>query len=530
MSVLTTAYVALADLNLWVKSGLNEELSLADVPSIIPSRFYYIVENWSVFKNKLLNISENYSNPSRLRDEMDSFVEIVNIYKTDTTKRIPNISNLMSNYFTVFDSILINDIPTSLIEQKQIDAEIKRVTSFNKNDFIAIRKRLQDGRDAVADSIGASDKDYNRIYTRSSLPTLLSRSIPQIQVSLAFHQGAQIVDDILANQNILKTEAFIDPFAFARSNANNPDIDIRSYSSGRLVKLNYGETLQTLAYRTMGDQNRWIEIAISNGLKPPYIDETGEKVPLLVNAKNNIINLSKTDTNGNANKEKIYVNQIVILQSNIERTPDQRVVVSIKEVPVSGELIIELSGKSDLEKYKITDQAHVRVFKPNTINSNFYILIPSTDAVQQKFKEDPWFLKSNAEDEKRAGVDLLIDNDSDIVLTPLGEILLSYGVNNASQAVKILMSTIKGSLTKYQDYGVPALIGTRNQEPELIKQQLSEDIANQILNDNRFERLDSLSVEYIGNQDAASAYRITMSVVLSGGSVVIPISFSVNIS
>jgi len=297
-----------------------------------------------------------------------------------------------------------------------------------------------------------------------------------------------------------------------------------------LTKLNYGESLRTLAYRTMGDAERWIDIAIANGLKPPYIDEVGEIIYLIANAKGNTLNLSRLDQNGQANKEKIYVNQIVILQSNTERTPDQRIITSIKEVPISGELIVELNGESDLSKYKTTDLAHIRVFKPNTINSNFYILIPSTEEIQPKFKEDPWFLKSSAEDEKRAGIDLLIDKDSDIVLSPLGEISLSYGVDNAIQAVKILMNTFKGSLATHESYGISTAIGEKNLDTETVKQQISEDIVNQVSNDSRFERLDSLSVEYISEKGSANTYRIIMGVVLAGGSTVIPISFSVNIS
>lgn len=530
MNVILSAYIALADLNLWIKTNLNEQLTLTDIPSIISNRFVYIVENWSTIKIYLLNTIDSYTDPARLKSEIDKFESIAVIYRADSSKKIPPLSNLLDNYYSVFDSMMIDDIPVSTIEQKKIDSEVARVQSFIKNDFIDIRKKLESGRDAVADTVGATDTDYNRIYGRSPLPALLNRSILQVRVSLAFQKAIQSIEDILANENILKTQAFIDPFAFARANANNPDIDIESFSSGRLTKLNYGESLRTLAYRTMEDSEKWIEIAIANGLKPPYIDEIGESVYIVANAKGNTINVSKTDANGIANKEKFYVNQIVILQSDVCKTPDQRLVVNIRETPISGELVIELNGESDLDKYKKIDNSYVRVYKPNTINSNFYILIPSTEEAPQKIKEDPWFLKSKSEDEKKAGIDLLLNSDCDLVFSPLGEISLSYGVDNANQAVKILMNTSQGDLVQYLDYGMPLAIGEKNTSQDDVKRQLSEEISRQIGNDSRFDRLDYLSVEYIGALDSPSAYRIVMGVVLAGGSTVIPISFSVNVS
>ena len=51
-------------------------------------------------------------------------------------------------------------------------------------------------------------------------------------------ESIKAVNFILANSFSLDTSA-VDPFALARQNANNPDIDINDYFSGSLVKLNY---------------------------------------------------------------------------------------------------------------------------------------------------------------------------------------------------------------------------------------------------------------------------------------------------
>ena len=49
------------------------------------------------------------------------------------------------------------------------------------------------------------------------------------------------------------------------------DIDIDDYKSGIMVRLNFGEDLQALAARTLGNPDKWIDIAIANGLKAQFL-------------------------------------------------------------------------------------------------------------------------------------------------------------------------------------------------------------------------------------------------------------------
>ena len=168
------------------------------------------------------------------------------------------------------------------------------------------------------------------------------------------NEAIRAVDFILANSFSLENST-VDPFALARTNANNPAIDIQTYFSGTLERLNYGEDLQSLAARTLGDPDQWIDIAITNGLKPPYIDEVGEKIPLISNASLNQINIAETNANNELNIDKLSVGQIILLQSDVETFAEQRTIQSIKQVPVSGEIILELEGEPNLERYKISE-------------------------------------------------------------------------------------------------------------------------------------------------------------------------------
>jgi hypothetical protein len=466
--------------------------------------------------------------------ELKAFDSFVDFARTQLSSLLEINSNsiLLSTYYTVFDQMFLNDISISLIESNLISSEIQRVSSFNRNSFLKLKDQLTAGRDAIADIIGATDLTYNSIYGRSPLPALLSTSPLDIVSSSVFQTAIVAIDGILANETNLSSAAAIDPFAFARINANNPAIDIASYASGTLVKLNYNETLQALASRTMGSADKWPEIAIANGLKPPYIDEIGQKISLLSNGNGNQIVIAAIGASGILNSERIYVNQLLFVQSNTYRQPDQRTIISIKEVPISGDLIIQLDGSSNLDQYKTSDNASILIFQKNTINSNFFVLIPSDNPLPPTLnKTTPWFLRSSSQDERNAGVDLLLGSGGDLILTPYGDIQLAYGIENAMQAVKILMSTVAGDLSRHPEYGIVNVVGQTNANPGVIQQVLTESIARQILSDTRFSRLDHLTVEYL-SKDAVgpSAYKISLGVVLSGGGdTVIPISFGINL-
>lgn len=531
MATINEAYSSIADINLWLKTRAGENLMLADVPAIIPLRWPYFRDNWPFIKQLLIDSLELNSNPDFLKQQIDDFTKFIDAQRTTPSKINPfQDVTAFYRFYAIFDTIEVESINLTNEEQRILESEIARVKMFSKNDFLNARKKITEYRDRIADTLGLNDPDYNKSFNKSSIPSQISPTIIDMNYLLTLQGSIKTIDFILSN--LFAVDASIDPFALARANANNPEIDIGQYKSGRLVKINYGEDLQSLAYRYLGDPNKWIDIAIANGLKPPYIDEVGENIFLLSNGNGNQINIAETDINGNYNIDKFYINQPVFLRSNTQVVPDQRTIINITQVPVSGEIILELDGPRNLHIYQTADNASIRVFAPNTINSSFYVLIPSPDPLpDDRSDEIPWFLAKSSEDEKRAKVDIAIDDKGEISFTPNGDIRLSYGLENAIQAIKLKIITELGSLRYHPDFGLVNIIGEKNLNIEDLRQTIIESITSQVQADSRFDRVESLSVDYLVNKatnEGVSAMAITMSVRLAGGSRIIPISFTIN--
>lgn len=525
-SIVETAYDKLADLQLWYKIQDESVLKLSDVPTIIPLRWAYFRDQWEFFKPDLDSRVPDYFEPDMLRSHIASLDTFIKVQRTSPIPNPFSRRSVLFKYYSVFDNMELTRLNISYEERLIVEAEVLRVSSFTKTDFVEIRDSLRAARDELADQAGGTDASYNTVFTRNAVPTRTDIRILDISVMTLLTDGLKSVDFVLANIYSLDTTT-VDPFALAKANANNSAYALEQHKSGRLATINFGEDLQSLAARTLGDPDRFIEIAIANGLKAPYIDEIGEKISLISNGNSNLVNISKSDTAGEPNFNKFYINQVIFLSSDTETTQDQRTIQSIKEVAVSGEIILEFDGEKDLSKYKLADNASIRVFKPNTINSSFMVLIPSTEPLPDEIKQEvPFFLKSSTEDERRAKVDLFMTDDRDLNFTSSGDLQLAYGLQNAAQAIVIKMEVERGTLPRHPDFGLVNVKGELTNNTTGLQAMLSKSITQQVESDPRFERLEQITVQYVSD---LHGFQVYLQARLSGSQAVIPISFSVNL-
>jgi hypothetical protein len=528
MATLAQTYQSIANLNLWFKLQTGDQLVLTDVPAIIPLRWTYFAQSWNKLLPQLQQNASSYLYPDLLMAQLNDFTTFIEQQRNaaSTINPLTNV-NTLYRFYSVFDSIQIASIALTTEETNIVTNTTTTVSQYGKNSFIELQNNIISFRDSQVDALGLTDPTYNSIFSRSPAPAQKTAQVQDIQFLETLQSQIQSIDFILAN--LFAVDTVVDPFALARSNANNTDIIIGSYASGQMVRFEYGDDLESLATRYLGNPEQWLDIAIANGLQPPYIDEIGTMVPLQANASGNQINIAATDANGIDNSTRFYINQIIYLTSTTAPYPNQVQVINIVQVPNTGDLVITLNN-SNLSAYTTANQAAVQVFAPDTINSMQFILIPSTQPLPSQRQETvPWFLAQSPQDEKLMGIDLLLNSSDDIVFTANNDLALSYALQNAVQAMRLKVVTELGELRYHTGYGLVDVVGNKNNNLELVKSTITNSLITQVSQDVRFDRIESLNVYYVANTNQAPAIVIMMEVRLAGGSSqVIPITFSVN--
>jgi len=528
VATISQTYQAIANVNLWFKLQSGDQLVLTDLPAIIPLRWTYFAQNWNFLLPQLQQQVSGYIYPDLLAAQLIDFTNFITQQRNSATTINPltNVNNIY-RFYTIFDSVEISSIRLTTEENAIVTNTTAVVSQYGKNDFLALQSTIASYRDTQADILGLTDSTYNSVYNRSPAPTQRPAQVQDMQYLETLESTVQSIDFILAN--LFAVDTAIDPFSTARANANNPDIEIGQYSSGQLVRFQYGDDLESLANRYLGDPSRWLDIALANGLQPPYIDEVGQTVPLQSNASGDQINIAAIDAQGNDNSTKFYVNQTIFLTCTTAPFPNQVKVVNIVQIPSSGNLVITVNSDT-LSQYTTVNQASVLVYAPDTVNSQQFILIPSVQPLPNQRQDTvPWFLAQAPEDEKLMGIDLLLSPNDDLVFTPNHDFALSYALQNAVQAMRLKVVTELGELRYHPGFGLVSVIGSKNNNLALTRAAIAASLTQQVAQDPRFDRVESINVFYVANTNQAPALVVNMTVRLAGGkSQPIPITFSVN--
>lgn len=152
---------------------------------------------------------------------------------------------------------------------------------------------------------------------------------------------------------------------------------------------------------------------------------------------------------------------------------------------------IEIAELNDLKPpYIIQDTSDIR---PNVLYPGDTILIPQPIingfGTTPQVKELPILAGLNAA-QKNLGIDIALTKEFDIELTNSNDFAITFGIQNAIQAILIKLNLEQGELLDHPTIGVGLVPGTKGNPANVIRRELLETLSD----DPRFSRITDLQI------------------------------------
>lgn len=449
-------------------------------------------------------------NPSSIPINSNSLEQqYTNQIKFDIENPFNSLSSSIA-HIDFLDKYPLESLSITSSESEKIYSKLQGLSFYNITDYDTIRRKIEETRDAYADSKSLGDEDYNNASKR--VDTVRAPQTPSQEDYLiikSFNDYISAIDGFSATNDDIR-KYIPDPFIRAQKIVGDSELVIKKANSAFPVPFPHNGTLEGLANMYLDDPDRWIEIAILNDLKPPYIDEDG------------FVRFFTTAGNGNsftiADVSNLYLNQEIFLSSFTKRS-ERRLIVDIKELS-NNNYLVTVNGDDNLNEFKTIHEAQMKAYLPGTVNSSKIIYIPSSDIVNNDSHPDTREIPATvnlSKQQELMGVDLALTDEYDLSFNNNNDINLSVGFANALQAVKLKLVTERGEILRHADYGSGISIGTRMDEPA---QKIKKAIEEAILDDPRFDSIQGLTVTVEG-----SSVEINVIVKTTNGSGLIPIKF-----
>lgn len=353
-----------------------------------------------------------------------------------------------SENYDFFSTIQVGDLQLPPPVMAQIAADRARVRRLTRLDFKQRRDTVLATANQFANAIGLGDPTFNKVYglTAPATPAVEEPTDEDFDIVYALNQVVQELNRlVVSNDN--DPNAILDSVTAIAGMATRSGIAFQIPKSKYPVPFPYGSTLEMLSARYLGTPDRWHEIAALNGLRSPYVDEEGFVLPLLTSGARNQIMVSDTSN--------LHVGKPVWIESNATMR-ERRTIIKIDKI-TSTSFILTVDGNADLEKYSVLAEAKLTAFLPDTVNSQQTIYIPSdTEPKEGDFKTQA--IPGLDEFDSLiavGGVDFLLTQSNDLVLTPDAEPRWSVGLTNVIQQIRLAVSTVQGSVLRHPEFGLP---------------------------------------------------------------------------
>ena len=287
-------------------------------------------------------------------------------------------------------------------------------------------------KDNFEDFVGLNSVEYDRIFGRvETVRAETGRTVTNSEFDIlnAFNQAITGIQDLISTSVLFRT-SYSDEIADLIA-AFNDEIELEAQPAVREVTLLVDETLERLALQYLADSKRWPEIAVLNGLKPPYICQK-ERFKAFRRSDGVII----TD------RDLLTAEEIEMFNfSKTAASPGDSILVPAP-------LIFGFGETPDGATISITRDLN--------------------------------------QVEKNIGVDLRVDIESfDMILSNGGDLEAIAGAGNMAQAIILKLNYEKGDLLSNPEIGVGLVVGTKGRDLNAIR----DDITRSLLQDPRIESL-----------------------------------------
>ena len=327
----------------------------------------------------------------------------------------------------------IGEAPTETRDALQREVEETVLPRQFYDDTIAALERVAGN---LEDFVGLGSPVFDQIFGRTStVSSTTGRTATNSEFDLlnAFNLAITGIQDVLST-SVLFRNSYADEIRTTIA-AFSDAIDLVTETATQQVILFGNEYLEDLALRTLGDSTRWPEIAILNGLKPPYITQRPRFVEF-----EGVVDFSRLTT-------------------------EQQALFNVSETVAS---------------------AGDRILVPAPA---FFGLAETPDGA------DNALTRGLSQVEKNLGVDLRLDGETyDLILTNAGDLQAIAGAGNMAQAVLTRLRYEKGELLTNPQIGVGLVVGTKARDLNSIR----DDIIRSLKQDPRIEDLEDFTVIRVG--------------------------------
>lgn len=509
----STIFELMTDVQFYLALRVGSPLTLSLVTPVVRNRWPWMVRNWPKLYQRFQAVA---AGNDTLEETLVEFSRMIDSYNLGNLKNPFDDSNKIAQFFPFLNSLQLSDLGLTPDERVFLDQEILRVRQLDVDQFRSMVLYLNQKLAVASATVGLGDADGARIFGAALVPRQRSFKVSDIGQMNDVISIKRTIEGIIIDLNETRQVA---PNLLAIDNALiDPASQVRFFEGYKsYVPIAYEISLESMAQKYLGDKQRWYELVTINNLKPPYVDEQGEKFSLLAPAAVNNLVIENTRADRATVGTKVRV-------GSARYREETRIIERVIRND-NGTMVLFLSGAQDLNRFTTADLAYCRIFKPATTRSTELVLIPLVQASPQQGAKVP----TPRDDELRRlgaallsfGVDVARDErTNDFIVDASGNFKLIGGVQNVRQAVLYALRTQRGELPFHPNYGVNLGIGNKffgtTDEALLFGAVIQETL----IRDPRLQDVKISKISVNGNSIA-----LQMLVRVSGANQPIPLSF-----